>query len=337
MPVTVLIRSASGGESPSLTFDGPRVVIGRSVGADVRLPDPSVSQRHATIRAQGTEYAIVDEGSTNGTWVGGVKLVPQTPRLVKTGDLVRVGRVWLEIAVGQRPPTPDLGFATRDIALALVRDAMEAAGDDTIAKVRVVEGPDIGAELRLLEDGRAYVIGRAERCDLPLADEDASREHAVVVRRGAQVMLRDLGSMNGVYLGDTRLAPHRDVPWRPPTMARVGRSVLALHEPVSLALAQLEAAADEHMNEADAPPPPPPSVAQPSAQGAPPPASAPAPESRMAAANPAPIAEVAARAPTTGAAPPRQRRVWTAFDVMVVTIAVAVIALSIAGLVWVLR
>ncbi|MCW5834031.1 MAG: FHA domain-containing protein, partial [Labilithrix sp.] len=194
MAVTVVVRSASGGEAPSLTFDGGRIVIGRSDGSDVRLPDPSVSLRHASIRAQGAEYALVDEGSTNGTWVGGVKLGPHTPRLVKSGDLVRVGRVWLELVVGHKAPTPDLGLATRDLALALVRSAMDAMGDDTRAVVRVAEGPDMGAELRLVEEGRVYVIGRAEGCDLPLADEDASREHAAVVRRGAQILLRDLGS-----------------------------------------------------------------------------------------------------------------------------------------------
>ncbi|HVH46493.1 MAG TPA: FHA domain-containing protein, partial [Labilithrix sp.] len=131
--VTVVVRSASGGTAPSLTFDGERIVIGRSDGSDVRLPDPSVSQRHASIRAQGSEYALVDEGSTNGTWVGGVKLGPHTPRLVKSGDLVRVGRVWLELVIGQKVPTPDLGLATRDLALALVRSAMDAVGDDTLA------------------------------------------------------------------------------------------------------------------------------------------------------------------------------------------------------------
>src|SRR5215813_1081410 len=104
MPVTVVVRSASpgaasAGEVPSLTFDGPRTVIGRGPGSDVRLPDPSVSVRHASLRATGTEYAIVDEGSTNGTWVGGVKLSPHTPRIVKSGDLLRVGRVWLEVAI----------------------------------------------------------------------------------------------------------------------------------------------------------------------------------------------------------------------------------------------
>ena len=337
MPVTVVVRSASGGEAPSLTFDGARIVIGRSNGCDVRLPDPSVSLRHASIRAQGAEYAIVDEGSTNGTWVGGVKLGPQTPRLVKSGDLVRVGRVWLELVIGQKPPTPDLGLATRDLALALVRSAMDAVGDDTIAKVRIVEGPDIGAELHLLDEGRAYLLGRAERCDLPLADEDASREHAVVVRRGAQVLIRDLGSRNGVHLGDMRLSPDRDVVWRPPTMVRIGRSVLALDEPVSVALAELEAAADEVVPDAAVPPPPgPPSViVAPSVPGsAPPKSAAPPPESRMAA-QPAPIAEVGSRTATTVVR--RPRRVWTAADVMVVTIAVAVIGASVAGLVWVLR
>jgi hypothetical protein len=152
-----------------------------------------------------------------------------------------------------------------------------------------------------------------------------------VVRRSTQVLLRDLGSRNGVYLGDCRLTPDRDVVWRPPTMARIGLSVLALEEPVSLALAELEAAADEVVPDAAAPPPPPPSI--PASSGLP--AGSVPPESRMAPAQQAPIAEVASRTATTVAQP--KRRVWTAADVMVVTIAVSVIAASVAGLVWVLR
>jgi pSer/pThr/pTyr-binding forkhead associated (FHA) protein len=327
MPITVVVRSASG-EQPSLTFDGPRIVIGRSSGADVRLPDPSISLRHASIRTSGSDYTVVDEGSTNGTFVGGVQLLPQTPRILKTGDLVRVGRVWLEVSIGQRPATPDLGMATRDVALALVRDAMAAVGDDTVAKVIVVEGPDAGAVLRLADEGRAYVIGRAEACDLPLADGDVSREHAIVVRRGSQVLLRDSGSHNGVLLGDQLLQPDRDTLWRPATMARIGASVLAVEEPVSIALADLEAAADEKMKDGDAPPPP-------KSEEAPPAESAPA--SRAAEGAAAPIADVA-RAEPPPLAPRRPRgRAWTVTDLIVVTVAVAVIGASVAGLIWVLK
>lgn len=219
----------------------------------------------------------------------------------------------------------------------------------TVAKVRVAEGPDIGEEVRLSEEGRAYVIGRAETCDLPLADADASREHAVVARRGGQILLRDLGSRNGVYLGESKLAPDRDIVWRAPTMARIGITVLALDEPVSAALAELEAAADEAMREDDIPASP---VREP--EPAPEPASTAAPASSSsrsrgpssgrgpASATPgslagtAPIAEIPAdTSQMTRVARPRKG--WTMTDVLVVTLAVGVIAASLAGLVWVLR
>jgi pSer/pThr/pTyr-binding forkhead associated (FHA) protein len=350
VPVTVVVRTASGpsaGAEPSLTFDGSRVVVGRGSGSDVRLPDPSVSTRHATIRANGNDYAIVDEGSTNGTWVGGVRLNPQSPRAVKSGDLVRVGRVWLELVIGHKTATPDLGLATRDLAFALVQRAMDAVGDDTAAKIRVAEGPDIGEEIRLSEEGRAYVIGRAETCDLPLADADTSREHAVVARRGGQILLRDLGSRNGVFLGESRLAPDRDVVWRAPTMARIGITVLALDEPVSTALAELEAAADEAMRDDDVPPAPsrePEQAPEPPAAPGPAPASTRGPASKHGPASVAPPSLVAAAPIAKVAADTSQmtrvarpRKGWTMTDVLVVTLAVGVIVASLAGLVWVLR
>src|SRR5690606_37570401 len=136
-------------------------------------------------------------------------------------------------------------------------------------KVRVAEGSDLGAELRLAEEGRTYVIGRAETCDLALADADASREHACVVRRGGQVFLRDLGAKNGVFLGDTRLATDREIAWRSAVMARIGQTVLTLYEPVSVALAALEAAEDEYLRETEVAPPPTASGAAPASEGAP--------------------------------------------------------------------
>lgn len=354
MPVTVVVKSASRGasdprgEAPSLTFDGTRVVIGRGSGSDVRLPDPSVSTRHATIRGGqggGSDYAIVDEGSTNGTWVGGVRLHPQSPRVVRTGDLIRVGRVWLELSIGHKAPTADLGVATRDLAFALVQRAMDAVGDDTTAKLRIAEGPDLGAELRLAEEGRVYVLGRAENCDLPLADPDASREHAQIVRRGAQVLIRDLDSRNGVWLGEQKLTPGKDVVWKPPTMARIGVSVIALDEPVGAALAELEAAEDEALREEDVPaaptatPPPAPAAAEipPSAPNSASVAGEAAPASQAMA---APIASLGDPSPLEdgeGKAGKRAKRGWTATDFLVMTIAVGVIGASIAGLVWVLR
>jgi pSer/pThr/pTyr-binding forkhead associated (FHA) protein len=324
MPVTLTVRAERDGDAePSLTFDAARVVIGRSASCDVRLPDPSVSQRHAVLRAQGAEYQIIDDGSTNGTYVGGVRLSPKAARTLRSGDMVRVGRVWIDVRIDQTAPTPDLALATRDLALALVQHAMQEQGKPTVPTVSVVEGADLGAGLLLREEGRVYVVGRGEHCDLPLADVDASREHLHIVRRGATVLVRDLRSKNGSTLGEQPIPTSRDAPWRSSAMLRVGATVLALDEPVAAVLGDLENAPDQAMEKGETPP---------------------APESNAGLGDHAP----AARAPQRADAPiarlekslvtvsTRAPRIKVA-DVAIMGSALAIIALSIAALVWVLR
>jgi len=47
-------------------------------------------------------------------------------------------------------------------------------------------------------------LGRAD-CDIVLDDPECSREHAVIEVLGSRVMLRDLGSTNGTFLGGKRV------------------------------------------------------------------------------------------------------------------------------------
>ena len=244
MSITFTFSPSSGADT-SLTFDADRIVIGRSASSDLRLPETSVSQRHAQVRREGTRYALVDEGSTNGTFVGGVRVQAHSERLLRTGDRVRIGRVELDVRIEQAPATRDLPNTTRDIALAVVARVMEEAGRSVLPAIRVVEGPDLGAELRLAEDGREYRIGRGDECDLKLADAEASREHVAARRRGHAVGVLDLGAHNQTWLGDEPLAPGVPTLWRRAQALAVGRSVLALIEPLSDALAELEALPDE--------------------------------------------------------------------------------------------
>ena len=128
MALTVVVRSGDTKSPPRITFDAPRIVIGRGEGCEVRLPDPSVSHRHATLRQRGTDYIVIDEGSTNGTFVGPVRLSPQAPRVIRSGDLIRVGRVWLQLVIEHVVPTQQPQVATKEIALALVASALSAEG-----------------------------------------------------------------------------------------------------------------------------------------------------------------------------------------------------------------
>ncbi|MBI2897441.1 MAG: sigma 54-dependent Fis family transcriptional regulator [Deltaproteobacteria bacterium] len=70
------------------------------------------------------------------------------------------------------------------------------------AKLVVVEGPDEGLETPL--DG-SVVVGTDPSCGLVLRDAAVSRRHVAFERAGAGIVVRDLGSKNGTFLGGARL------------------------------------------------------------------------------------------------------------------------------------
>jgi pSer/pThr/pTyr-binding forkhead associated (FHA) protein len=326
MAITVLVRS-SASETVRLTFDGTqRVVIGRGAGSDVRLPDPTVSHRHATLHAQGADFVVVDEGSTNGTFVGDIRVAPRTSRIVRSGDMVRVGRLWLELRVEPGAMvTRDVAVLTRDLALALVSQELAALGEDLTMKVRVLEGKDQGVVMALLDEGRSYLVGRAPHCDLALTDQDASREHVRLTRADGVVSVLDLGAKNGTWLGEVRAPADRPVPWRPTAMIKIGRTVLALEEPIGDALARIENAPDHPLSTDRVPAPPPAAPSRPPVPGLLAGAGVPVPS---------PVVTPAA-AVSKAAAPPQPR--WSASDRLVMAAAVGLLVFSLAGLVWLLR
>jgi pSer/pThr/pTyr-binding forkhead associated (FHA) protein len=348
MPVTVIVRSGAspkGGGTPpggaplSITCDAPLVVIGRGEGCDVRLPDPSVSHRHATIRQRGHEYILVDEGSANGTFIGNVKLGAQAPRLLKHGDLARIGRVWLEIRFDNRIPPANGMLATRELALALVARALDAQGELGGPRIVVTDGPDRGKSLSLDEPGRVYLLGRGREVDLVLEDSDASRRHVQVVRRADQVLVRDLGSKNGADLAGERL-DQKDRSWRLDQQLRIGQNSFAYRHPAIEALGELERAADEKIRAGEVIAPP--ETAAPVSD----------PRNGAASADPATSASTTYRSDGTGhdlgaGAPiaelPRRpaaraaKSGWTSTDFIVVLLAVSVLALSAVGLYWLLK
>jgi pSer/pThr/pTyr-binding forkhead associated (FHA) protein len=326
MALTVVVRSGDPRVTPAITFDAPRIVIGRGDGCEVRLPDASVSHRHASIRQRGTDYIVVDEGSTNGTFVGPVRLSAQSPRVLRTGDLVRVGRIWLEIRIEQVPPTQHAALATKEIALGLVAGALASQGELSAVRVRVVEGPDAGRELEIIEPDRPHVLGRVGNVDLALDDADVSRRHVELVRKGGQLRVRDLGSKNGTRLGDRTLDRAEQAVWPPGVPLWVGADRLEYDDPVSEALEDLERAVDERLRDDD-------SVEPPAVEG-----SEPASESDERSGEPLPTelrpAPPIARVPERAPAREARRPGWGTTDLLVALIALVVLGASIVGLLW---
>ena len=70
--------------------------IGRGLSADLRLDDMSVSRRHAILVAGDGGARILDERSSNGTFVNGAR-VQQAG--LKDGDVIALGRFLLRYLV----------------------------------------------------------------------------------------------------------------------------------------------------------------------------------------------------------------------------------------------
>jgi predicted nucleic acid-binding Zn-ribbon protein len=71
----------------ALTREWTRV--GRSLAADVRFDDPTVSRRHALIVRQPDGVRVLDDRSLNGVFVNGERI---EWRVLKDGDEILVGR-----------------------------------------------------------------------------------------------------------------------------------------------------------------------------------------------------------------------------------------------------
>ena len=69
------------------------------------------------------------------------------------------------------------------------------------------------------------IVGRDPAADIYLADDGISRRHAKITRRDGTVLLTDLGSANGTYLNDQRVASN-GMPLAKEDMLRIGTSIL---------------------------------------------------------------------------------------------------------------
>ncbi len=66
--------------------------IGRDPACQVALPnDSQVSRRHATLQMQGGPPVLIDNASSNGTFVNGVRIAAQQPHPLQQGDELTIG------------------------------------------------------------------------------------------------------------------------------------------------------------------------------------------------------------------------------------------------------
>jgi pSer/pThr/pTyr-binding forkhead associated (FHA) protein len=69
-----------------------QVDLGRSLDNDIVVNDTYVSRKHARITLEGSDFAIEDLGTTNGTYVNGTNIKGKGKVILKEGDEVKLGQ-----------------------------------------------------------------------------------------------------------------------------------------------------------------------------------------------------------------------------------------------------
>ncbi len=96
-------------------------------------------------------------------------------------------------------------------------------------ELQVVKGPDKGLRAPLTEP---LTLGTSAGCNVPLSDETVSGRHCEFARHGTEVVVRDLGSTNGVFVDDVRV---REALPKLGSKIRLGQTTVVLPRSTGLA------------------------------------------------------------------------------------------------------
>lgn len=94
----LIVNGPSRGTRFEVDDENRHVIIGRSVGTNIRVDDSEMSRRHAEVTCQSGRFHIRDLGSANGTFVNGRKLAET---VLQHGDTIRLGHTRLTFQLAQ--------------------------------------------------------------------------------------------------------------------------------------------------------------------------------------------------------------------------------------------
>jgi pSer/pThr/pTyr-binding forkhead associated (FHA) protein len=248
MALTLRVLAAPPGAASSPTVERSVAVdehlaeirFGRRAGLEVELPFAGLAPIHARLVRRGAGWLVEDMSGAGDSIVDGVALVLGQPRPLVPGSIIQLARLSI-VFEGVGSPVR-AGESTATIARRLVSDLFGAGGGQVPQLAAVAGWPSDQAApppLRLAIPDRPYLVGRGEDCDLVLASEEVSREHAVLVRRWEGIHIRDLGSKNGVRVAGRAITGEARL--RDGDAIEIGPIALRLDDPEDRYLRDIEA------------------------------------------------------------------------------------------------
>jgi pSer/pThr/pTyr-binding forkhead associated (FHA) protein len=208
------------GDPKEIVFENiTSLSIGKGEGANLSLDDPMASRKHAAISMDRGYYQITDSGSTNGTFVNGVKVTGSCR--IKEKDRIQLGASVFEVKkltyCGGMPAQAAVALPAQAVAPpvqqpALIEIRADARASET-SKFSILFSlvePKEPASKELHVIGPTIKIGKLESSHLRINHESVSRMHAVIELLDGKCTMIDLGSTRGSFVNGERI-PKRDL------------------------------------------------------------------------------------------------------------------------------
>jgi NHLM bacteriocin system ABC transporter ATP-binding protein len=197
------------------------LVIGRDADCTVVLADASVSRRHARVELTADGLKVVDLGSGNGVWVGDDRI---QERILAAGEQFRVGSTIFTCIAGAVQEVEDDVSAdakTMFMPAPVLSPPPQPAANTYV--LRVVDGGEAVAKGREFPFETSATIGRSAECTISVSEKDVSRKHARVEVTPEGLLLTDLGSSCGTWVGNQEI---QKTILRPGDRFRLGSTIL---------------------------------------------------------------------------------------------------------------
>ncbi len=197
-----------------ITFEeGNQWILGRDPDeATIVLEDPMVSRKHVICRQTSEGFVLENLSSVNPATQNGKIITEEV--LLKEGDILEIGTTFFRFSeknpnLPKEEPEDTYPFYEEETPLTSID--LEA-GPLHRWLLKVISGPNTGAEFHLAPK-HTYLLGKdSQTCDVVFYDLSVSKEHArIEVAENDQLFIEDLGSLNGVLLNGEKIEQRAEI------------------------------------------------------------------------------------------------------------------------------
>ncbi|MFH1092234.1 MAG: FHA domain-containing protein [Pseudomonadota bacterium] len=194
-----LILSLKGRELDKFLLGQGKVSIGRTPDCDIKIDNPAISRKHATIEFSGDEYILNDLQSSNGTFLNGERIAE--PSKLKPGDVIGLAKFELQFQDSPRAEVEKvLGGMDMEATMMVDSERMAKAFQSAPnaapstsgpRKLVVLKGEANTKELAMERD--VITIGKAETCDLVVKGFFLDKLEATLTHKNGKYYLAPFG------------------------------------------------------------------------------------------------------------------------------------------------